>query len=281
MKLVAGFSIAKPINDWISDCIEGGLKWVFKMLKGTVKLLNTNMDEIDKWYGIFLAFATSLVVVVVLARIVMTLVSMTEEATDATWASIIIDAVKSAAAIPIMVFLQGFILKSITIPLVNFAFGDTGKLSFKALKHASNVTTSGGKGYGQMVPILILGFFFVVMIIFYFKMGVFFAELAVFNISTPLVGMSIATETFDYFSTWWKKLIYLNASIVTQTILLALMAASLHLLDKGWGYLAFSFGFGYLVIHAPVLLQDLWQTTGMGKATGRMGMNALRNTFRN
>lgn len=280
MQLVFGLSIAKPINEWLQNSITGGLKWVIDILKATMKLLNTNMKEVDKWYGIFLALATSLVVVVVIARIIMTMVSEAEEMTDATWATIIIDAVKSAVAIPIMVFLQGVVLRGFTIPLVNYAFDDAKGLSMKSVDHASKIATSGGTGYGYIVPILILLFFLVVMVVFFFKIGIFFADLIVFNIATPLVAMSIATESFDYFSTWWKKLIYLHISIILRTIFLALMVASLTLLDKGWGYLAFTVGTGYLVINTPTLTQDFMQSTGIGRNTGRMGMNMLRNMTR-
>lgn len=45
------------------------------------------------------------------------------------------------------------------------------------------------------------------------------------------------------------------------------MVASFSLLDKGWEFLAFTIGFGVLVIKAPTFLQDFWQSTGLGKST--------------
>jgi hypothetical protein len=48
---------------------------------------------------------------------------------------------------------------------------------------------------------------------------------------------------------------------------MALMVASFSLLDKGWEFLAFTIGFGVLVIKAPTFLQDFWQSTGLGKST--------------
>lgn len=275
-----GEKISNAINEWIESAVNGALKWVIDILKTTIGLLNTDMKEVTKFYNIFLALATSLVIVVVLARIVMTLVSEAEETTDATWANIVIDSIKSAISIPIMVFLQGFIIKYITIPFVKYSFNEAGGLSSKTIHHASDVATSNGSGYGYGVPILILGFFLVVLVVFFFKIGIFFADLAFYNISIPLVAVSIATESFDYFSTWWKNLIYVNVTIIAQTGSLALMVASFSLLDKGWGYLAFTIGFGFLIINAPTIVQNIWQSTGIGKATGRMSMGMVRNMFR-
>lgn len=277
---VLGFSIAKPVNEWLSNLINGMLKWVIDILKSCVNLLNTNLKQIDTWYGIFLAFATSLIVVVVLSRILITLISEAEEGTDVTWATIVIDAVKSAAAIPIMVFFQGFIAKYITIPLITYAFNDAGGLSMKSVEHASKVATSHGSGYGYGVPLLILGFFLVVMVVFFFKIGIFFADLAFYNISIPLVGVSIATSSFDYFGTWWKSLVGINLTIVAQTVSLALMVATFGWLDKGWGYLAFTIGFGYMIINPPTVLKGLWQSTGMGKATARMGARQMASLLK-
>ncbi|MFG7388517.1 hypothetical protein ACGO3R_10625 [Lactococcus lactis] len=58
------------------------------------------------------------------------------------------------------------------------------------------------------------------------------------------------------------------------------MVASLGLLDKGWGYLAFTIGFGFLVIKAPTIVQDLWQSTGLGKATVNTSMRTLSMMMR-
>ncbi|MGJ3898384.1 protein TrsL, partial [Lactiplantibacillus plantarum] len=68
-----GDMISKAINSFLEGIIKGALKWIINILTGTVKLLNTNMNEIAVYYGIFLGFATSLVLVVVLARIIMTI----------------------------------------------------------------------------------------------------------------------------------------------------------------------------------------------------------------
>jgi len=275
-----GDMISKAINSFLEGIIKGALKWIINILTGTVKLLNTNMNEIAVYYGIFLGFATSLVLVVVLARIIVTIMKEADDSTDATWANIIMDAVKSAISIPLMVFIQGFLIRAFTIPLVTYIFKDAGGLSEDTVNHAVKVATGNGTGYGYGVPLLILGFFLVVLVVFFVKIGIFFADLAFFNISIPIVAVSVATESFEYASTWWKKLLYLNLTLIAQTMAMALMVASFGLLDKGWGYLAFTIGFGVLVIKAPTILQDMWQSTGLGKATATGGMRAMAMMLR-
>ena len=66
------------------------------------------------------------------------------------------------------------------------------------------------------------------------------------------------------FAKWIYKLRH-NLTLIAQTM--ALMVASFSLLDKGWEFLAFTIGFGVLVIKAPTFLQDFWQSTGLGKST--------------
>ena len=275
-----GDMVSQAINNFLEGIIKGALKWVINILTGTVKLLNTNMKEVTIYYAIFLGFAGVLVIAVVLARITATIIKEADASTDATWANIVMDALKSAVSIPLMVFIQGFLLRSITIPLVTYIFNDAGGLSEDTLNHAVQVATGNGSGYGYGVPLLILGFFLVVIVIFFIKIGVFFADIVFFNLSIPIVAVSVATESFDYASTWWKKLLYLNLTLIAQTLAMTLMVASFGLLDKGWGYLTFTIGFGVLVIKAPTILQDMWQSTGLGKATATSGMRAMAMMMR-
>jgi len=263
------------INGWINKFLNGCLKWVIDVLKDAVSVVNTNVKQVDLYYGIFLGFATSLVVAVVLGRIIITMLKEADDSTDVTWANIVMDSVKSAVSIPIMVFFQGFILKAITIPLMTFCFSESGGLSLDTVMHASKVATSHGTGYGFGVPMLILAFFLVVLVVFFVKIGIFTANLIFFNLSIPLVAVSIASESFDYFSTWWKKLIYLNVTMIAQVIALSLMVASFSLLDKGWGFLSLTIGFGAMIITPPTVLQDFWQTTGMSKSLAKSGMRQL------
>lgn len=119
---VVGSFIGDKINGWLKDVFKSIMNFAVSGVKAILDQITKSLPVIDKWYGIFLAFATSLVVVVVIARIIMTMISEAEETTDATWADIIIDAVKSAVAIPIFVFLQ----TRIVVPLAKGMFDMSG-----------------------------------------------------------------------------------------------------------------------------------------------------------
>ena len=63
--------------------------------------------------------------------------------------------------------------------------------------------------------------------------------------------------------------------MIAQVMALSLMVASFGLLDKGWGFLALTIGFGAMIITPPTVLQDFWQTTGMSKSLAKSGMRQL------
>lgn len=164
---VVGSIIGDKINDWLKDVFKAIMNFAVSGVKAILDQLNTSLPIIDKWYGVFLAFATSMVVVVVLARIIMTLIGEADESTDVTWANIIIDAVKSAVAIPIFVFLQGFLQTRIILPLAKGMFDMSGKFSADAVYSTSKVTKNIAiTGFMQ---ILFLAFFAIVTVAFLIK----------------------------------------------------------------------------------------------------------------
>lgn len=269
---VVGSVIGDKIDDWLKDVFKSIMNFAVSGLKAILNQLDTSLPIIDKWYGIFLAVATSMVVVVVLGRIIMTLVSEAEETTDATWANIVIDAVKSAIAIPIFVFLQGFLQTRIILPFAKSMFDMSGKFSanaiYKTAKITKNIELTG------IMQILFLAFFAVVTVVFFIKMCIYFADMAWYNLSIPFVAMSIATESFDYSSTWWKKLIYYNTSMLAQVLSLTATIWCFTHIGTKWSFVAFmgSIGFGWLVIHPPHFIQDFWASTGITKSSGRSAM---------
>lgn len=103
------------MGDMITNAIKGFFQTIADQLFSfAIKCVSAILDQIDQslpiiktWYAIFLAFATSLVVVIVLGRIITTLLKEADDTSDVTWANILMDALKSGASIPIMVFLQG------------------------------------------------------------------------------------------------------------------------------------------------------------------------------
>ncbi|VDH09368.1 Membrane protein with 6 predicted TMS [Lactiplantibacillus plantarum] len=105
-------------------------------------------------------------------------------------------------------------------------------------------------------------------------MCVFVADMAWYNLTIPLAAMSMATESFDYSNTWWKKYIYYNASIISQVLCMSLSVWCFTNMAK-YGFIAFiaSIGFGFLVVKTPDAVKDFWASTGVTKSTG---MGAMR-----
>lgn len=278
---VVGSIIGDKINDWLKDVFKAIMDFAVSGIKSILDQLNTSLPIIDKWYGVFLAFATSMVVVVVLARIIMTLISEADESTDVTWANIIMDAVKSAIAIPVFVFLQGFLQTRIILPLAKGMFDMSGKFSADAVYSTSKVTKNIAiTGFMQ---ILFLAFFAIVTVAFFIKMCIYFADMAFYNMSIPIVAMSIASESFDYSSTWWKKLVYYNISMLAQVLSLTVAIWCFTHIGTKWSFPAFmgAIGFGWLVLHTPHAIQDFWASTGITKGAGRSVMRGMGNIGRN
>lgn len=280
--------ISKWINKWITDTASSIMNFAVSASKAIVDQINQSLPVIKTWYGIFLAFATSLVVVVVLARIIMTIIKEADESTDVTWANIIMDATKSAIAIPVMVFLQGFLQTYITAPLAKAMFDMSGKYSAEAIIGTSKIpinhsATGAGASIdvGTGMTMVFLLFFTVVTIAFMVKMSIYFADMLWYTLTIPFAAISIATETFDYGTTWWKKLVYYNASMLSQVLSLTLCIwCFTHIATSGFIAFMGAIGFGWLVLHTPNVIQDFWTSTGITKKSGVGAMRMLQNFFR-
>lgn len=290
MRILAGGFIGDQVNKAINDCIKGVVTSVMDFAVGGTKAivgqLSQSLPVIKTWYGIFLAFATSLVVAVVIGRIIATMLKETDESTDVTWENIVMDAVKSAIAIPIMIFAQGFLQAYITIPLAKSMFDMSGKYSADAISGTTKIYTGAGNTgsaieIGAGMSLVFLIFFMIVTIAFLVKMSIFFAHMAWYTLSIPFAAIAIATENFDYGTTWWKKLVYYNVSMLSQILSLTLCIYCLtHLSSLGFVGLMGSIGFGWLVLHTPHVIQDFWSSTGITKGAGRVSIRGLTNLIR-
>lgn len=276
-------SIKESINEWAMDIISNIMDFVISIAKAIIDQLNESIPMVNTWYNVFLAFAASLVVAVVLGRIIITLLKEADSTTDATWVNIIIDSLKSAAAIPAMVFLQKFVQTKFTIPFAKAMFDMEGDFSAKAIKGTTEIytglnQTGSAIKVGIGMTLLFLIFFCIVIVVFFVKMSVFLADMAWYTLSIPLTAMSIATESFDYASTWWKKLIYYNISMLSQVLSLTICIYCFTNIGKlGVLGLMGAIGFGFLVIHTPHVIQDFWASTGVTRGVGRFGMRQMAN----
>lgn len=268
--------VKDAINDWIKSVFTGVMDGVTSWCKAIFDQIGQEEAVVKEWYAVFLAMATSLVVVVVLGRIVVTLLKEADESNDVTWANIVMDGIKSAAAIPVMVFLQGILIKQIVFPLGKYMFSANSQYAASTITGSKDI--GGTLAIGVIMSLVLLGFFCIVTVAFFFKMCIYMADLAWFNLSIPFAAMSIATETWDYSSTWWKKLIYLNVSMLSQVLSMTLCVWGVtHWVSNGVGAFALSIGMGWMVLHTPKVIEDFWSSTGATKGGLTGAMRLMRS----
>lgn len=122
MYTVMGFSIVKPINDWLLSVAGSVMDFAVSGAKAILDQVTQNLPVITTWYNVFLAIAVSMVVSITLFRVIHTLLSNVDDSSDVTWINILMDSTKGAFLIPIMVFIQGFLQKKIVIPMAQGMF---------------------------------------------------------------------------------------------------------------------------------------------------------------
>lgn len=277
-----GKMINDAITNFFSNLAANIMNGVLSFCNGIIDNVQKNIGEIDKWYGIFFGFSVSLIVIVMIGRCLVAM-SDTGAGEEVSISRILIDAFKASVSMPLMVFLQGFIQKQIIFPMLKQIFSINKSFTVKAVQNVGKSMPGGYQLSGIMVLLLLI-FFAVVMCFFFVKMCIFYVEMMWFNVTIPLVAISMATETFDYSSTWWKKLVYYNLTILLQVLSLTLMITSFTQVHKGIWYLMAAIGFGVTTIRPPFVIDQLWASTGIAKAgvrnMARAGSRMVSNMFK-
>lgn len=280
-----GKLITEAVNNMLMGWVKGILDFFIGACKYPVEQATHHIKEVEKWYQIFQGFSVALVIVVVLGRIFMTILKQADESTDVMWANIVMDSIKSAAAMPIMIFLQGILQKRIILPLLQNVFTLNKDFTTKQVTSINKIP--GGFTLSGIMCLLLAIFFAVVMCFFFVKMCIYYVEMMWFNITIPLVAISMATETFDYGSTWWKKLIYYNLTAFFQVLSLTLMVLCFVNIGNGFWYLMGAIGFGVTTVRPPFVMDQFWASTGitksgtrnMARASGRFITSKFSNFF--
>lgn len=259
-----GKMISNAITDFFSSIAGSIMDGILGICKGIIDNVQKNIGIVDKWYDIFLGFSTSLIIVVMIGRC-LSAMSDVGASDDVSVSRILIDALKASIAMPLMVFFQGFLQKQAIFPILKYIFSINKSFTVKAVKNVGK-SMPGGYQLSAIMVLFLLIFFAVVMCFFFVKMCIYYVEMMWFNITIPLVAVSMATETFDYSSTWCKKLIYYNLTVLLQVLSLTLMVSCFTQINKGIWYLMASIGFGVTTIRAPFVIDQLWASTGVAKA---------------
>lgn len=259
--------MTEKIIEFFTDFCTSILKFLIDVLKGIVDMIGQDIPIFNTYYNIFIAVASSFIISVVLVRIVSTMLAETDESADVTWANIVMDSIRACMSIPIMLFLQKWLLKYIVIPLVNFMFNQESKFTAEAIKGTTEVfiTPSQKVQMASAVTIVFILFFVVVLGFFFFKCSIFLVNMGYFHIAVPIVAVSIATKNMDYSREWWQKLLYSNLTLISQVLSLTVCIWGFTHLNKGLLAFMVCIGGGVLVISPPFVLDSLWTTSGMSK----------------
>lgn len=278
------FDFGKMITDFFIDIFTQILKFMIDLAKACLNFLGSNIDEISKYYNIIIGISVVLMTTVALVRVVSAILGNTDGSKQVTASNIIMDTIKGCISIPIMLYIQKFMIENIVVPIGIFLFEEQKSFTSGAVKGTSKVfiTPEQSITMGGFVTILLILFYCVVIGFFFFKVSQFVVDLAFFNLSIPLVAVSIVTENMDYSREWWQKLLYSCLTMISQILCLTLALYGFTHLNKGMLYLMMSIGGGILIFRPPFVLDNLWTTTGMTKKglTGgmRMGMNMFRRS---
>ena len=90
MYTVMGFSIVKPINDWLSSVAGSVMDFAVSGAKAILDQVTQNLPVITTWYNVFLAIAVSMVFSITLFRVIHTLLSNVDDSSDVTWINILL-----------------------------------------------------------------------------------------------------------------------------------------------------------------------------------------------
>jgi len=269
-------NIGEKINAWLTDILSECIQLFVKLFNEIIGLNTDDIGLIGIIYALFVSLCGVFLLCIVLYR-VLTAILSEAEGSEVAISRIIIDTFKSSAAIPIMTFAQGVLQNGIIFPLIKYLFNKQGGFAAEAITGVSKVSGIELTGF---TLVLFLLFFTIVFGFFFFKMCKFYAEMVQFNLATPIAAVSIATENFDYSQTWWKKLVYINISILSQVISLTLMIFCITRMADSFIFFMFAIGSGALVLGSPKVVEDLWSSTGTTKrglhGAGRFAMNLLR-----
>ena len=274
--------VSDAITGFFSNLAGNILGGLLGICSGLIDNVSHHIGEVDKWFNRFLGFSVALMTVVVIVRCIMT-ISDTAEGCEVSLSNILIGAIKGAISIPFLVFIQKVVQEQVIFPLLKYSFGLDKKFRVKAINNI-NKTMPGAIQLSAMLLLLLIIFYAVVLCFFFVKMCKYYVDMMWFNLTIPFVAVSMATETFNYGSTWWKKFIYYNLTILFQVISLSLMIGSFLQVNKGMSYLMGSIGFGFTTLGAPFVIDQLWASTGTTRGAlrgmARAGSRMVSGMFR-
>ena len=96
------------------------------------------------------------------------------------------------------------------------------------------------------------------------------------EILSPLVAISVVSETFSFIENWWRDIISHTVTIVVLTLSMALFVEALTMESETlWPKIPALIGTGALVISGPSLVKSIWFSSGIGRTGQGVARSAM------
>lgn len=269
------------VGDWILETIT---EWVTELVEIFISFLQNVLFSYDglggialEAYNMFVWFGGLLLVVVALGTVITQIISETEESQEADIWRTLVGSVKAGALLFIMPVTIGVVMNGIIEPLTDYFIGLMGDeviTSVENLIGSESFVDAFGGVLGQLLIWL-----FVMIVLGFFTIKIFIeqAQLLMDEILSPLVAISVVSESFNFVDNWWRDILSHTVTIIVLTLSMALFVEALTMeADTIWPKLPALIGTGALVISGPSLVKSIWYSSGAGKTGQSMARSAMR-----
>lgn len=267
-----GTQILEMIRDWLIELVEIFINFLQNVLFNYEGLGGIALQA----YDLFVWFGGLLLVSVALGKVITQLVGEAEGSQEANIWHTVVGSFKAGMLLVIMPFTVSVVMNGIIEPFTDYfvgLMGDEMIVSIESLVESESFVDVFGGVMGQL---LIWLFVMIVVAFFIFKIFIEQAQLLMDEILSPLVAISVVSESFSFIDNWWRDIISHTVTIVVLTLSMALFVEALTMeSDTIWMKLPALIGTGALVITGPSLVRSIWFSSGVGRTGQSMARSAM------
>lgn len=268
------------IGDWILETITS---WLVELVEIFISFLQNVLFNYNglggialQAYNFFVWFGGLLLVVVALGTVITQIISETETSQQADVWRTLVGSVKAGGLLFILPVAIAFVMTGIIKPSTDYFIGLMGDeliTSIESLIGSDSFVDAFG---GALSQLLIWLFVMVVLGFFTIKIFVEQAQLLMDEILSPLVAISVVSETFNFVDNWWRDILSHTVTIIVLTLSMALFVEALTMQsDTIWTKLPALIGTGVLVISGPSLVKSIWYSSGTARTGQGMARTAM------
>lgn len=267
-----GTRILEMIRDWLIELVEIFINFLQNILFNYDGLGGIALQA----YDLFVWFGGLLLVSVALGKVITQLVGEAEGSQEANIWHTVVGSFKAGMLLVIMPFTVSIVMNGIIEPFTDYfvsLMGDEMIVSIESLVESESFVDVFGGVMGQL---LIWLFVMIVVAFFIFKIFIEQAQLLMDEILSPLVAISVVSESFNFIDNWWRDIISHTVTIIVLTLSMALFVEALTMeTDTIWPKLPALIGTGALVITGPSLVRSIWFSSGVGRTGQSVAHSAM------